>query len=108
LIEAQLWNRNNETLAATDAPLTIFSQQTIDLSVAGQTTRNLSGAVEFQANTNPNFSLPTIQLSLARTADPDAAQSLGIMRTESDSRALLNLDDIAAAVGTLFPGLSTG
>lgn len=108
LIEAQLWNRNNETLAATNAPLSVFTQQTLTLSVAGGGTRDLSGAVEFQASANPTFALSGIQLMVARAAAPDASQPLGIMQPAGDGAAALDVDDIAAAVGVLFPELRAG
>ena len=103
-IQVELWNRSNETLATT-APLHVFTQYPLRLTTSSGDTRDLSGTVEFVVEGNPDYAPAQIELQIARVLDPDAPQSFGSIEIGADGQGSLTVDDISAALYSLFPQL---
>ncbi|MBK9745604.1 MAG: protein phosphatase 2C domain-containing protein [Chloroflexi bacterium] len=105
-VAVELWNRRNETLATTAAPLRLFTQLPLDLTVAGDTAERLSGAVTLTVATTPDFAPDEVEVAVARRDQPDEQVVLGTIELGSDGRGTLEIADISAAVQALFPQLA--
>ncbi len=104
-IEVELWNRSNETLATTSAPLRLFTQLPLSLNIVGGNRRDLSGSVEFEVSANRDFAPSEVQLMIAPVLDLDSAQVLGTVDIASNGRGVFEVEDIDTAVRALFPEL---
>lgn len=105
-IGAQLWDRNNETLATTPTSIRLYAQQKLQLDVGGSIASSLSGAVRFAAVANPDFALPAVQFMIAPVNAPAQTFSLGSAAFQNDGRATLAIDDIYTRLAALFPDLT--
>ncbi|MBZ0290048.1 MAG: VWA domain-containing protein [Anaerolineae bacterium] len=104
-VGAQLWDTNNNTLASTATAIKLYAQQTLQVSLSQDDTKPLSGAVDVNILSNPNFILPDAQITLAPVGSPAGAVALGTASFGADGHATLNIADIGAAAQTLFPDL---
>jgi von Willebrand factor type A domain-containing protein/FHA domain-containing protein len=104
-IGAQLWDRDNNTLASTATAIRLYAQQTVQLSLSQDAAAPLSGAVDVQLLGNPNFILPDAQITLSPVGSPAQVLPLGTASFGADGRATLNIADIGTAAKALFPDL---
>ncbi len=107
-IEVELWNRSNETLATTAAPLRVFTQLPLTVTVTGAPDSSLSGVVRFTVAANADFAPAEVRLEIARAAQSATRELLGTVELDADGRGTLELTDIGAAVRALFPQLADG
>jgi Mg-chelatase subunit ChlD len=105
-IGAQLWDRNNETLATTPTSIQLYAQQKLQLDVGSSIASSLSGAVQFTVVAKPDFALPAVQFMIAPVNSPAQTFSLGSAAFQNDGRATLAIDDIYARLVALFPDLT--
>ncbi len=101
-VTVELWNRQNETLATT-APLRVFTQLPLELTVDGETTERLGGAVTLTVGANPDFAPDEVEVAVARREQPEARALLGTVELGANGRGTLEIADISAAVRALFP-----
>lgn len=102
-IGAQLWDRNNETLATTPTSIRLYAQQKLDLSVGDRPPSALNDAVHFDVLSKPDFALPAVQFTIAPVDRPEQVFPLGSASFDKDGRATLAIDDIYARIHSLFP-----
>lgn len=105
-IDAQLWNRNNETLASTPTTIRIYAQQVLQLGTASGLTQALEGAVQFQASRSSTFALPEARFTVTSVSDPAQSFDLGRAAFQPDGKAALMLDDIYTRMLALFPNMT--
>lgn len=105
-IGAQLWDKNNETLATTPTALRVYAQQKLQLDLASGNLSALTGPVRLEVSTNPDFALPAVQFTIAPVTDPSKTLPLGSASFGSDGRAALAIDDIYARIQALYPNVT--
>lgn len=105
-IGAQLWNRNNETLATTPTTIRIYAQQVLQLGTASGLTQSLEGAVQFEASRSSTFALPEARFTVTSVSDPAQIFDLGRAPFQPDGKAVLTLDDIYTRMQALFPNMT--
>jgi von Willebrand factor type A domain/Inner membrane component of T3SS, cytoplasmic domain len=105
-IDAQLWNRNNETLATTPTTIRIYAQQVLQLGTASGLTQALEGVTQFEASHNPAFALPEARFTVTSVADPTQIFDLGRAIFQPDGKAILRLDDVYTTMKVLFPTMT--
>ncbi len=105
-IGAQLWDKNNDTLATTPTAIKLYAQQKLQLDVPSGNLSALSGPVRFEVSTNPDFPLPAAQFTIAPVSDPSRTLPLGSASFGSDGHAALPVDDIVARIKALYPDVT--
>jgi hypothetical protein len=105
-IGAQLWDRDNNTLASTATTIQLYAQQSLQLSLLQDDTAPLSGVVDIQVLSNPAFILPDAQINVSPVGNPAQVLTLGKASFGADGRATLKIDDIGTAARVLFPDLT--
>lgn len=106
-IGAQLWDRNNETLASTPTALRVYAQQKMQLDVTGGSPGNLSGAVRFVVTSRPDFALPAAQFTFSPVTDASQMLPLGSAAFDGSGQAALALDDIYTRIHALYPNVTS-
>ncbi len=101
-IEAQLWDTNNATLATTPTKLRLYAQQNLALRIVGDPTV-LSGSVQFEVSSNPDYALPATQITVASVTNPAQVFKLGDAVFQSDGKATLQVDNIQTVMDRLYP-----
>jgi type III secretion system (T3SS) inner membrane Yop/YscD-like protein len=105
-ISAQLWNRNNETLATTPTTVQLYAQEILQLTTSGGITQALEGATQLEATHNPAHPLPEVHFTIASAANPAQTFDLGPAAFQPDGKATLPIDDIYARLHDLFPDIT--
>ncbi len=106
-VGAQLWDKNNETLATTPTALRIYAQQKLQLNIIGSNPTNLSGAVRFDVTGRADFALPAAQFTIAPVTDTSQTLPLGSAAFGSDGHAVLAMDDVYTRIKALYPNVTS-
>jgi hypothetical protein len=103
-LRAQLRDGADNVVASTPT-VNLYVQRELQLSLAGASTTNLSGPVQFNA-AGAN-GLPSVEFVAASAANPTVTQPLGTVQVAEDGTAALPVSNIQQEAQRLFPNQET-
>lgn len=109
-VGAELRDIFEERLATTATTIRLVAQQQLDLSIVGENTGGLSGAVQFLAARSPDVQLPAANFTIAQADNPLVTYPLSgsPVPFQNDGRATLSVSDINTLVRGYWPDAANG